>query len=148
MMIESQPEPGAQVLSREECLSLMASMPVGRLVFTDRALPAVVPVNFVLSGRHIVLRTGATSSLAAAVRNSVVAFEVDRIDEEGHRGWSVTVVGRAEHVTDPEWIARLEQLPLVSWAGTELEQFVVISVELVNGRRVGVGPVAVASRAS
>jgi hypothetical protein len=55
----------------------------------------------------------------------------------------VTVVGRSEHVTDAEWIARLEELPLLSWAGTELEQFVVISVELVNGRRVGVGPVGI-----
>jgi nitroimidazol reductase NimA-like FMN-containing flavoprotein (pyridoxamine 5'-phosphate oxidase superfamily) len=147
MRIEPHPESSAQVLSREECLSLMASMPVGRLVFTDRALPAVVPVNFVLSGGHIVLRTGATSSLAAAVRGSVVAFEVDRIDPEGYRGWSVTVVGRAEHVTDPQRIAQLEQLPLLSWAGHELEQFVVISVELVNGRRVGLGPVAARSQA-
>jgi nitroimidazol reductase NimA-like FMN-containing flavoprotein (pyridoxamine 5'-phosphate oxidase superfamily) len=147
MSSQSHTESGAHVLSREECLSLLATMPVGRLVFTDRALPAVVPVNFVLSGKHIVLRTGATSSLAAGVRGSVVAFEVDRIDPAGHRGWSVTVVGRAEHVTDPDWIARLEQLPLLSWAGNELEQFVVITVELVNGRRVGVGPIGSARSA-
>jgi nitroimidazol reductase NimA-like FMN-containing flavoprotein (pyridoxamine 5'-phosphate oxidase superfamily) len=143
MLTEPHTESGVHVLSRDECLSLLASMPVGRLVFTDRALPAIVPVNFVLSGGHIVLRTGATSSLAAAVRGSVVAFEVDCIDAAGRTGWSVTVVGRSEHVTDPEWIARLEELPLLSWAGTELEQFVVISVELVNGRRVGVGPVGI-----
>ena len=135
--------PSVHVLSREECLSLMASMPVGRLVFTDRALPAVVPVNFALSGRQIVLRTGSTSSLSAGVRGSVVAFEVDRIDPAGHRGWSVTVVGRAEHVTDPDQIARLEELPLLSWAGGEPEHFIVIAVELVNGRRVGVGPVGI-----
>ena len=143
MTSEPDTAPTAHVLSREECLSLLASMPVGRLVFTDRALPAVVPVNFVLSGRHIVLRTGSTSSLAAAVRGSVVAFEVDRIDPAGYRGWSVTVVGRAEHVTDPHRSAQLEQLPLLSWAGGETEQFVVIAVELVNGRRVGVGPVGI-----
>jgi nitroimidazol reductase NimA-like FMN-containing flavoprotein (pyridoxamine 5'-phosphate oxidase superfamily) len=143
MTTDPRTAPSAHVLSREECLSLLASMPVGRLVFTDRALPAVVPVNFALSGRQIVLRTGSTSSLSAAVRGSVVAFEVDRIDPAGHRGWSVTVVGRAEHVTDPGQIARLEELPLLSWAGGEPGQFVVIAVELVNGRRVGVGPVGI-----
>jgi nitroimidazol reductase NimA-like FMN-containing flavoprotein (pyridoxamine 5'-phosphate oxidase superfamily) len=83
MLTEPHTESGVHVLSRDECLSLLASMPVGRLVFTDRALPAIVPVNFVLSGGHIVLRTGATSSLAAAVRGSVVAFEVDCIDAAG-----------------------------------------------------------------
>jgi nitroimidazol reductase NimA-like FMN-containing flavoprotein (pyridoxamine 5'-phosphate oxidase superfamily) len=143
MTTDPRTAPSVHVLSREECLSLMASMPVGRLVFTDRALPAVVPVNFALSGRQIVLRTGSTSSLSAALRGSVVAFEVDRIDPAGHRGWSVTVVGRAEHVTDPDQIARLEELPLLSWAGGEPGQFVVIAVELVNGRRVGVGPVGI-----
>jgi nitroimidazol reductase NimA-like FMN-containing flavoprotein (pyridoxamine 5'-phosphate oxidase superfamily) len=147
MSSQSHTESGAHVLSREECLSLLATMPVGRLVFTDRALPAVVPVNFVLSGKHIVLRTGATSSLAAGVRGSVVAFEVDRIDPAGHRGWSVTVVGRAEHVTDPDWIARLEQLPPAVVGGQRAGAVRGHHVELVNGRRVGVGPIGSARSA-
>jgi hypothetical protein len=55
------------------------------------------------------------------VRGSVVAFEVDCIDAAGRAGWSVTVVGRSEHVADP--VDRpLAKLPLLSWAGTELEQ--------------------------
>ena len=33
-------------LSKDECLQLMASVPVGRVIYTQRALPAVDLVNF------------------------------------------------------------------------------------------------------
>ena len=33
-------------LPRDECLKLMASVPVGRVIYTRRALPAVDLVNF------------------------------------------------------------------------------------------------------
>ena len=39
---------GLEVLSREECLSLMATVSVGRLGVSIDALPAILPVNFVL----------------------------------------------------------------------------------------------------
>ena len=35
-----------QRLSRDECLTLMASVLVGRIIYTRRALPAVELVNF------------------------------------------------------------------------------------------------------
>jgi hypothetical protein len=35
-------------LSRDECLRLMASVPVGRVIYTRRAMPAVELVNFAL----------------------------------------------------------------------------------------------------
>ena len=41
---------GLEILDREDCLGLLASVPLGRVVFTDRALPAIQPVNFVLDG--------------------------------------------------------------------------------------------------
>ena len=41
---------GLQVLSPAECVELLATTPIGRVVFTDHALPAVQPVNFVLDG--------------------------------------------------------------------------------------------------
>ncbi len=71
---------GLEILSREECLDLLSSSPIGRIVFTDRALPAVQPVNFCLFEGNVVIRTMAGSKLAAAARNAVVAFEVDDFD--------------------------------------------------------------------
>jgi uncharacterized protein len=135
-----QTESGARDLSREECLALLPTTPVGRLVFTDRALPAVIPVNFVLDHGQIVIRTGAGSTLAAAVRGSVVAFEVDDFDRNVKNGWTVTVTGQARQVVDPQELDRLTQLDLEPWAGGDRHNFIVIPIELVSGRRVGPGP--------
>ena len=80
-------------LSRDECLRLMGSVPVGRIVYTRQALPAVELVNFTLDDGDIIIRTDAGGKLAAATRGAVVAFEADSLDVTGHAGWSVTVVG-------------------------------------------------------
>ena len=136
-------ESGARELSREECLALLPTVPVGRLVYTDRALPAVVPVNFVVDGGSIVVRTGAGSALAAAVRGSIVAFEVDDFDRQARNGWSVTVTGQARQVTDPLELDRLAALDLAPYASGR-HHFVVVPVQLVSGRRVGAGPLALA----
>jgi len=97
---------GLRVPSRAECVDLLASTSIGRIVFTDRALPAVQPVNFVLDGENVVIRTGLGTRLAAAAHNTVVAFEADEFDEAGRTGWSVTVIGHARAVTDPAEIDR------------------------------------------
>ncbi|MEO3811600.1 pyridoxamine 5'-phosphate oxidase family protein [Sphaerisporangium sp. B11E5] len=125
---------GLRVLSRAECLRLLRTTPIGRIVFTDRALPAVQPVNFHLDGEEIVIRTAVGTKLAIATRRAVVAFEADDIDWESRTGWSVTVVGRARAVTDPGEIRRLETLPLVPWAPGSHDHFIVIMAEQVSGR--------------
>src|SRR5205807_10203279 len=69
-----------EVLDRQECLDLVARVPVGRLVFTEGALPAVHPVNFRLHDGHVIFRVAPGSKLTAAVSNNIVAFQVDQID--------------------------------------------------------------------
>ena len=64
---------GLEVLAREECLQLLAEAPIGRIVFTDHALPAVQPVNFAMLGTDIIIRTSPESKLAQAIRDTVVA---------------------------------------------------------------------------
>jgi nitroimidazol reductase NimA-like FMN-containing flavoprotein (pyridoxamine 5'-phosphate oxidase superfamily) len=126
---------GLEVLSPEECLALAGSVPIGRIVFTERALPAVQPVNFILDDGCVIIRTTDGTKLAAAASHAIVAFEVDEIDSDTRSGWSVTFVGRAEAVQDPTEYARLEQLRLRSWAPGHRDRFIRISPEFVNGRR-------------
>ncbi len=128
-----------QVIPRDEALRLVASVPVGRVVFTLRALPAVLPVNFVLDGDAIVFRTAPGSKLTAAVRNAVVAFQVDQIDPQTQTGWSVLVTGRAGEIHDPAEIARL-RARLKPWAPGEREHFIRIPTDLVSGRRLVMEP--------
>ncbi len=122
-------------LSRDECLKLMASVSLGRIIYTRRALPAVELVNFALDHGDIIIRTDGGGKLAAATQHSVVAFEVDFLDAAQQAGWSVTAIGQSQEVTDPADIGRLQNIGLTSWAPGSREHFIRISPEILNGRR-------------
>lgn len=127
---------GLEELPREECLRLLGSVPVGRVIYTLHALPAVAVVNFAMSGGSVVFRTGAGGKLEAATGHAVVGFEADNVDPETRSGWSVMIVGPACEVTDPADIAALSVLGLEPWSPGEREHFVRIRPELVTGRRI------------
>ena len=44
-------------LTRDECLHLMTSVPVGRIIYTRQALPAVELVNFAIYDGDIIIKT-------------------------------------------------------------------------------------------
>jgi uncharacterized protein len=123
-----------QQLSRDECLRLMASVSIGRIIYTRQALPAVELVNFALDEGDIVIRTDGVGKLAAATRHTIVAFEADCLDVD-QAGWSGTAIGPSREVTDPEDIARLQKIDLSSWPYGAREHFIRVSPELLNGRR-------------
>jgi uncharacterized protein len=131
---------GLEVLSIQDCLALAQTVPIGRIVFTDQALPAVQPVNFLLDDDCVIIRTGEGTKLAAALRNTVVAFEIDDYDARNESGWSVTVVGLAS-VVDAAESARLTRLPLRTWAPANRDRFVRIRPEYISGRRIPVADV-------
>jgi nitroimidazol reductase NimA-like FMN-containing flavoprotein (pyridoxamine 5'-phosphate oxidase superfamily) len=129
---------GLLELERAECLALLGSVPVGRLVHTSHALPAIWPLNFVLLPDAVYLRTSRGSGAwRAADGAAVVAFEADDVDARGRYGWSVVVIGRAGLVTDPATLARLGDVLAPPWAAGAREEVVRISLELVDGRRAG-----------
>ncbi|MER6629803.1 pyridoxamine 5'-phosphate oxidase family protein [Streptomyces sp. NPDC000987] len=126
---------GFRVLDRQECLRLLTKVPVGRVVYTRQALPAVLPVNFSLDDDFsVLLRTSAASDLVRAVDGVVVAFEADDFDAEARSGWSVVVTGRACVVTDPAEHERLTRTGPRSWMPLPEGVFVRIEAEIVTGR--------------
>ncbi|MEQ7125834.1 pyridoxamine 5'-phosphate oxidase family protein [Actinopolymorpha sp. B11F2] len=127
---------GLEVLEPAESLRLLGDVPIGRIVFTDQAMPAVQPVNFIIDGDAVLIRTAPGSKLDAAARNAIVAFEVDDIDQDNERGWSVTVIGHAEMVTDEAELARVSGLPLRSWSPDERNHLIRIRMEIIQGRRI------------
>lgn len=126
---------GLEVLARDECLRLLGASRVGRVVVTDRALPAAFPVNFALLDDDVVFLTTAGNKLEAAEEEEVMAFEVDDIEPALRSGWSVLVQGLASVMTDPGDLARAQALRLESWTPGGNRQFVRICSELVSGRR-------------
>lgn len=132
---------GLHELTAEECLALLPTVPIGRLVHTAHALPAVTPVTFVLGRDGVFLRTStAGTGLRAAREGVVVAFEVDEFDRELRTGWSVVVLGHAREVEDPAVLAEVARLGLEPWAGGDREHVVHVSLEVVTGRRIGPPP--------
>jgi nitroimidazol reductase NimA-like FMN-containing flavoprotein (pyridoxamine 5'-phosphate oxidase superfamily) len=130
---------GLEVLSREECLALLETVPVGRIVVTISALPVILPVHFSVVDGTVVIRTSPGTKLATATRNTVVAFEADSVDAQGEVGWSVAVTGTAASVSDPVERQALMRLPLPEWAGGADSHFIRITPVVVSGRRLPAG---------
>jgi Pyridoxamine 5'-phosphate oxidase len=125
-------------LTRQECLGLLGSVPYGRVVFTSHALPAIRPVNHILVGQKIIVRTTATAgaAIASAVdgAGTVVAYEADLIDAEQRLGWSVVVVGRANRVLSAAQIARYREA-LIPWTDADADEVITIAADVVTGYR-------------
>ncbi|GGW54884.1 DNA-binding protein [Streptomyces lucensis JCM 4490] len=132
---------GFHTLDRPECLRLLAKVPVGRVVYTRQALPAVLPVNFSLdTDSSVLLRTSASSVLVRAIDGVVVAFEADDFDAASRSGWSVVVTGRATVVTDPAEHDRLSRSGPRSWVVARDGVFVRIESDMVTGREISGTP--------
>jgi nitroimidazol reductase NimA-like FMN-containing flavoprotein (pyridoxamine 5'-phosphate oxidase superfamily) len=120
----------------EECYELLSDCVVGRLAYVARAgVPDIVPVNYVLDGRDILIRSGPGPKLQAAERRDVVAFEVDDIDVASRSGLSVVVVGRARRMS-PDDRRRLDSpLDPTPWALGPRHELIRIQPTRVTGRR-------------
>lgn len=126
-----------QALTRYEALGLLSEVSLGRVVFTYQALPAIRPVNHLMEGDQIILRTQQGSALARAVDTSgrsVVAYEADSIHPVDHLGWSVVVVGRASHLIDEEAAERYRKA-LRPWVDGSFDDIIVIRADIVDGFR-------------
>jgi len=124
-------------LSSDDCLRLLATVPLGRIIYTRQALPAVELVNFAIESGDIIIKTDRSGKLAAATRGAIVAFEADVVDLERRSGWSVTAIGPSRPVADPADIVRLRRMGLDSWAPGVREHFIRITPQLLNGRWLG-----------
>jgi hypothetical protein len=127
---------GLEVLSRPECLHLLGASRVGRLVVTERALPAAFPVQFALLAEDVLFVTRRGSALEAATAGQVVAFEADDMDPAMRSGWSVLIQGAAGTIDDPDELAGARGLPLAPWGPGTDAQLVRVRSEIVSGRRI------------
>jgi len=123
-------------LSRVACLDLLRTRSVGRLAYVARAgVPDVVPVNYVVDGEDVLIRSGPGPKLQAAERGDLVAFEVDDIDEATQRGWSVVVHGKARRLS-PADVQHL-QVQAQPWAVGPRSHVIRVRPRRITGRRLG-----------
>ncbi|WP_395307373.1 pyridoxamine 5'-phosphate oxidase family protein [Mycobacterium sp. AMU20-3851] len=121
-------------LNRRQCLDRLAQVRVGRLVFTADALPAIQPVNFRLWHDDVVIRVAGGAKLEAATAHQVVAFEADDLDPDLRNGWSVTVVGQAEPITEIDDLVAVAGTFIEPWVQGRREHFIRIRTDRMTGR--------------
>ena len=122
-------------MREQECRQLIEAGGVGRVAFELGGRLSVVPVNFGIHDGSVVFRTAATTAIGR-YGTGPVAFEIDRIDEGMHEGWSVLISGTARQAGPEESEKLREALTVEPWAGGQREVYIVITPEQVHGHRI------------
>lgn len=122
-------------LDRAECLRLLRQEVVGRVVFTDAAMPTALPVLYAVNEGEIVFRARLGGMLARMVHHVVVAFEADAISPATLVGWSVVGVGETYEVTDAVRLDDLAEAHLFPWAPIGPAVTVAIRLQRLTGAR-------------
>jgi len=125
----------ATELSTEECVELLAAHDIARIALVSEGWPIILPVNYRLvdSGgqRWIAIRgrpEGAIDHPGASV-----ALQLDGIDRDRHRAWSVLVRGTLQTV-DPDAAGFRERFDPGPWLD-ERDAWLVLEPAVITGRR-------------
>jgi nitroimidazol reductase NimA-like FMN-containing flavoprotein (pyridoxamine 5'-phosphate oxidase superfamily) len=124
-------------LTREESIHLLQDKSfVGRVGFMAAGQIVVLPVNYLAEDDAIFFCTADGTKLSELSGGAAVAFEVDASQPMYHSGWSVLVNGTAHEVTDGDELERLRRGPLKSWAVSNAQHWVRISIDAISGRQI------------
>jgi nitroimidazol reductase NimA-like FMN-containing flavoprotein (pyridoxamine 5'-phosphate oxidase superfamily) len=135
-------EPVVEPMDEAECLRLISAGGVGRIGYTGRFGPTVVPVNYALHEGTILFRTGQHSPMGEDLRTGIehaeskVAFEIDELSPATREGWSILIQGSAHPVDSDAERASVVQSGVEPWAGGEKELFVRVIPIRITGRRI------------
>jgi hypothetical protein len=135
-MAVHEPQRMLSVLDAAECRRLLATATIGRLTFTEAAMPSIQAASFAISGEDVVIPTGPDSKMAAGSRGAVVAFEVDDYDLTERTGWNVTVIGPSRLISLPGPVAALDALGVLPWAPVMTYCYIALHMAVVRGRRI------------
>jgi len=123
-------------LTAAESWRLLAGASLGRVVFTQHAMPAIRPVNHIVDRETVIIRShlGAAIVGRATPDGAVVCYEADDIDPVRHTGWSVIVTGMARLVSDPVAVRRYREA-LQPWADGQMDYVIAITPQVITGLR-------------
>jgi uncharacterized protein len=125
-------------LDQETCRMLLTKSVVGRVAVCTPDGPHIFPVNYVAVEGAVVFRTQPYSVLGANAWVGRLAFEIDELDHERRRAWSVVVRGRGEMVEDAQELASVRAVgDPQPWAAGNRALYVRLQPDEVTGRRLG-----------
>lgn len=129
--------PALHELDPVQCERLLRRGTFGRVGLSTPHGPVILPVNYAVHDDAVVIRTTADGVLARYGHENQIVFEVDAIEEERWRGWSVLAHGRGRLVVDPS--RRPPGEVARPWAGGERTAELRLVWTELTGRRVGDG---------
>jgi nitroimidazol reductase NimA-like FMN-containing flavoprotein (pyridoxamine 5'-phosphate oxidase superfamily) len=130
--------PTMNVLSADECFSLLATHEIGRIGVLAGGYPLILPVNYRLDGTTVVIRTHPGTILQSA-EHANVTFEVDDVDRRARSGWSVLIRAQAEDVGEEhraELIERTHRTDVQPWAPGAKDHWIRLITHEISGRRI------------
>jgi nitroimidazol reductase NimA-like FMN-containing flavoprotein (pyridoxamine 5'-phosphate oxidase superfamily) len=128
-------------LDEAECMDLLSTARIGRLVYHSRYGLVAVPSEYRIHEGSIVFRTYRTLFTEEDLRTGIayaeynVALEVDQTDPEAREGWMVLVQGAAHHIDTEAERAAIADLGLESWVEGEPEHFIRVNPNEIGGQR-------------
>jgi len=141
------PSPGvnarrvAERLGEAECLELLATGGVGRLVFNSRYGFTALPVAYKIDGGSIVLGTwdpvfDEDLRTGIAYADYQVAVEADQIDPQAREGWFVLARGAAHHLDTEAERAPIIAAGLEPWIEEAPAHYIRVTPTTIFGQRV------------
>lgn len=129
--------PPLRQLPLDECEQRLRQQSVGRVAWNAPDGPQLLPVNYAYYNKEIVFRTASEGVISQLAHRTNVAFEIDGVDEEARRGWSVVVRGTAERVTQAYDLVELwTKTGPVPWAAGTRTLHIAITPRTITGRDV------------
>ncbi|GGK95536.1 pyridoxamine 5'-phosphate oxidase family protein [Streptomyces flaveus] len=117
-------------VSGAEALWLLEGSSLGRLVYTQRDLTVVRPGRHTWEFGRLVVRTPAPAAAVPAT----VTYHVDEIRVVGGTGWTVTVSGPVDVITDPDEAAHYQRT-LAGWTHGPHDTLLRLHPKTVSGFR-------------
>lgn len=127
-------------LTYAKCRGLLAAGIFGRVAVCTDDGPRILPVNYSIVEEAVIFRTSPYGVVANHDWSAKMAFEVDHIDYNDHRGWSVVAVGRGDRVEDSESLELIKRTwEPRPWASGSRPLYVRLPWSELSGRRLGQG---------
>ena len=121
-------------IAEEECWQLVATRRWGRLLVVVADHPELFPVDHLVDGRSLLVRTEEGTKLRAAL-GARVGFEVDEVDDDARLGWTVMLAGYANEVFDTRELDLAEiDADEAVWTGDRVHWLRIVPFK-VSGRR-------------
>jgi nitroimidazol reductase NimA-like FMN-containing flavoprotein (pyridoxamine 5'-phosphate oxidase superfamily) len=139
----SRPQSPLLPFGEAESWKLISAGGVGRIGYSGRYGPTILPVNFIVQDNAIYFRTARHSTMEEDLRTGIanadykVAFQIDHFDETAHAGWSVLVQGDVHPMESAEELATASRVGVESWVAGDRDLFMRITPTKITGHRVG-----------